>query len=462
MNQTPQPPQPPAPAPRAAPLAPASSGARAAPAIDMAVLQARLDESLDVLRDTYAPAPGSGGGWYHELARPEPGTTATTLGLLAFVEAGRPFEHFDAGLAFLAERQATSADALRDGGWATRTSLGMPVVEATGWIARFLARARCDLREDAPDLRRAYRWLLRNQNPDGGWGSLYGCASRVWQTCLALRALAQLNPYDPAVDRGVEWLTAGRTAHRPAWGPVPAAAATVTHTAFVLVTLAEARPGLRSERLLDAYDWLLAHLDPDDDHTWIETYEVSPHGLGSRPVWRLALWHYGLPIALTALLHDPRGPHGPTIARAFRTLVRGEVADPRRNGPPGGGRTSLWTLWWRLETLIALTRVPLAGGADVLHWFPDATVVQRAHARERPVAALLPHRRLADPVAFARRHWPALVLGFVCVSSAFGVKLGAWGWRDFWLSVIVPIVLASVDESLKRRRTPRGPPPAAP
>ncbi|TYK42886.1 prenyltransferase/squalene oxidase repeat-containing protein [Actinomadura decatromicini] len=461
----------PAPAPRAGPpaAAPASPGTAA---IDLAVLHARLEESLDVLRDTYAHALGTGGGWYHELTRPEPGMTATALGLLAFVEAGRPFEYFDEGLAFLASRQTASGDALRDGGWATKTSLGMPVVEATGWIARFLARARCDLRDDAPDLKRAYQWLLRNQNPDGGWGSLHGCRSRVWLTCLALRALSQLNPYDPAVDRGVEWLTADRTAARPAWGPTQEAAPTVTHTAFALVTLAEARPDLRTDRLLDAYDWLLAHLDPDDDHTWIETYDVSPRAAASNgtasngtasngpapePVWRLALWHYGLPIALSALLRDPRGPHGPAVARAFRTLVRGEAADPRWNVGPGG-RASLWTLWWRLETLTALSRVPLAGSGDVLHWLPDATVVQRAHARGRPLADLLPHRRLVDPVGFARRHWAAVVLGAVCSGSVLGVAAGAWGWRDFWLSVILPVVLTSVDESVKRRRPPRDPP----
>ncbi|WP_030173724.1 prenyltransferase/squalene oxidase repeat-containing protein [Spirillospora albida] len=431
----------------------------AVPALDFAVVARRLEESLDVLRGSYAPVPGSGGGWYHELGRPEPGTTATALGLLAFTEAGRPFEYFDEGLAFLAARQTASGDGLRDGGWATNTSLGMPVVEATGWIARFLALARCDLREDAPDVRRAYRWLVRNQNPDGGWGSLHGCPSRVWQTCLALRALARLNPYDPAVGRGVEWLTADRTARRPAWGPTPAAGPTVTHTAFVLVTLAEARPEPPTERILGGYDWLRANLDPDDEHVWIETYDVSPHGTASKPVWRLALWHYGLPIALMALLRDPRGPDGPLVARACRTLLRGEVAGPR----PGGsrGRTSLWTLWWRLEALFALARLPLTGAGDVLHWLPDAAVVQRGAARERPLAALLPRRRRFDPVRAARRHWSSLLLGFVCLASAAGVAAGAWKWRDFWLSVILPVVLAMIDRSVRRRREPRAPPPTA-
>ncbi|MBO2452785.1 terpene cyclase/mutase family protein [Actinomadura barringtoniae] len=429
-------------------------------AIDMAVLGDRVNESLDVLRDSYTPnaAPGMGGGWYHELARPEPGTTATALGLLAFVEAGRSFEHFDECLAFLTSRQTTSADPLRDGGWATKTSLGMPVVEATAWIARLLARARCDLREDAPDVRRAFRWLIRNQNSDGGWGSLLGSPSRVWLTCLALRALVQLNPYHPSVERGVEWLTADRTGHRPAWGATPNAAPTVTHTAFALLTLAEVRPGDHDERLLAAYDWLLRTVDFDDDHTWIETYNVSPNGSGSKPMWRLALWHYGLPIALAALLRDPRGVPGVTVSRAFRTLTRQEFTDPRVNGIPGGGHSSLWTLWWRMEALTALSRQPLAHPEDVLHWLPDATIVQRAHARSLPLQALLPRRPRVDVLLLIRRFWTTLLLAGVALLSLVGVAVGAWHWRDFWLSVSLPIVLTIVQEAARKRRPP---PPTA-
>ncbi|MQY09796.1 prenyltransferase/squalene oxidase repeat-containing protein [Actinomadura macrotermitis] len=421
------------------------------PSIDLTVLARRLAESLDVLREAYTPAPAEGGGWYHELTRPEPGSTATALGLSAFVEAERPYEHLDEGLALLAARQHA------DGGWATKTSLGLPVVEATAWIARFLARARCDLRPGAPDLHAAHRWLLAGQNPDGGWGSLPGCPSRTWLTCLALRALAQLNPAEPAVDRGVEWLLADRTTYRPGWGPVPAARPTVTHTAFALLTLAETRPWLRDERLLAAYDWLRANLDPEDGHTWIETYDVSPQGAAGRPVWRLALWHYGLPLAVSALLRDPRGVPGPLVGRAFATLARAEVTDPRRDGHPADGHPSLWTLWWRLAALIDLARHPLVQPDGIVHWLPDATVVQHAHARGRPLAALLPAPPRRDPLAALRRHWAAAAFGLIALASLTGVATGTWAWRDFWLSVILPMALTTVHEAAKRRRVPRPP-----
>ena len=67
-----------------------------------------------------------------------------------------------------------------------------------------------------------------------------------------------------------------------------------------------------------------------------------------------------------------------------------------------------------------------------------------------------------DPVGFARRHWAALLLSLVCAASLLGVAADLWGWKDFWLSVILPVVLTAIDESAKRHRTPRGPPPAPP
>lgn len=47
-----------------------------------------------------------------------------------------------------------------------------------------------------------------------------GAESRVWLTCLALRAVAALNPYSPRVEKGIGWLMANREPRDAAWGAI--------------------------------------------------------------------------------------------------------------------------------------------------------------------------------------------------------------------------------------------------
>ena len=417
------------------------------PVIDVDVVRRHLDDALDLLRGTYSANPdGAGGGWYHELETSEPGSTATALGLLSFIEAGQSFEHFDAGLAFLADRQERSRSPRLDGGWATKTSMGSPVVEATAWIARFLARGRCALKDGAPDVERAYRWLVANQNTDGGWGSRFGCPSRVWPTCLALRALVQLNPYARAVQKGVEWLMEHRVSAGTVWGEVPGGQAKVTHTAFALLTLGEARPDW-TDRLLRAYDWLEHELtnSPGDDYAWIETYNLAIAGRRAR----LALWHYGLPLAMAALLRHPRGTPAAVVSDAFATVTKPAVTDSPWSETGGG--TSLWSVWWRTEALSDLARTPLPRPGDKIVWLPDAVLVQRSHARERPLTELLPAPPRRSLRWLAGRYWAALLLSGVAVFGLTGVFTNVWEWRDFWLGLIFPTVLIPLQELRARR-----------
>jgi squalene-hopene/tetraprenyl-beta-curcumene cyclase len=77
--------------------------------------------------------------------------------------------------------------------------------------ARVLAAFRdTDRLETAPALK-AWRWLLDNQNDDGGWGGVRGVRSSVEETALALDAMfPPASPSDAqAAGKALEWLRRG-------------------------------------------------------------------------------------------------------------------------------------------------------------------------------------------------------------------------------------------------------------
>ena len=63
-------------------------------------------------------------------------------------------------------------------------------------------------------------WLLRAQNPDGGWGGAAGIESTVEETALAVDGLAAAGGAEEAVARGCRWI-AERTAEGTAFEPSP-------------------------------------------------------------------------------------------------------------------------------------------------------------------------------------------------------------------------------------------------
>jgi squalene-hopene/tetraprenyl-beta-curcumene cyclase len=82
-------------------------------------------------------------------------------------------------------------------------------INPTYGTARVLAAYRdLEMMHEGP-AQRGVRWLLDNQNSDGGWGGCKGTPSSVEETSLAVEVLLDAGEdAKPAAERGLEWLIA--------------------------------------------------------------------------------------------------------------------------------------------------------------------------------------------------------------------------------------------------------------
>ena len=60
--------------------------------------------------------------------------------------------------------------------------------------------------EQSQTAQSGYDWVLRNQNPDGGWGGMKGTPSSVEETGLAIECLHGGKNDPNALSRGLEWI----------------------------------------------------------------------------------------------------------------------------------------------------------------------------------------------------------------------------------------------------------------
>ncbi|MGC1272398.1 MAG: prenyltransferase/squalene oxidase repeat-containing protein, partial [Planctomycetaceae bacterium] len=79
-------------------------------------------------------------------------------------------------------------------------------INPTYGTARVLAAFRDAGLADDEAARRGVKWLLDNQNDDGGWGGVKGTPSSVEETALAVEILCDMAEDDDGTSRGVAWL----------------------------------------------------------------------------------------------------------------------------------------------------------------------------------------------------------------------------------------------------------------
>lgn len=425
--------------------------------IDRRSIDALVERSLDLLRQTYRSAPGDDGGWYHRLDAPTPGPSATATGLSSFLIHRHPFEHEQQCLRFLRRRQLRSDDPLLDGGWAVNTSAGQPVTEATALVARLLARSGTLLVTDSPDARRAGTWLVKNQNNDGGWGSYRGQESRVWLTAMAVHALGELDPRCPAIGEGVRWLLGVRDPASHAWGERPRLAATVTHTSYVLTALVDSGVTRADRTAADAvvagFAWLTSHVNPakvHDDHARLETYNVTRVDAdGHTAMWENTIWHHGLPFALSALVRQADTMRFDLIVASVHTLIATQMDDGRWPSVDGSAAFSVWTVWPFLEALADVKAcLPLRSGQVLTPLSAQAAIIQGGTDLGVAPQRLLSVVRWRARGNWARRNWATVAIGLLLAGGTVLVAIGVFGAQEVGFGLVVPIILLGIQVAL--------------
>jgi hypothetical protein len=427
---------------------------------DIGGLYQCVDRALDLFKRTYHKSTLVGGGWYHRLESDTPGPSATAVGLHSFLLFNRIPDHLSDGLAFLKARQVVAEDPKTCGGWAVNTSAGRPVLEATSIVARFLGSTRVIIGEDVPNAVEARKWIVANQNSDGGWGSFYGQPSRIWLTAMAIRALVELNFHDPAVTSAVDWLLRNRDPGGVAWGERPAMQATVTHTAFVLSALVESRLATSDQGIMEAirrgYDWLQSGLRTDsiyDDAARVESYNVDYIANGQAITWQNAVWHHGLPFALSALVRHPDGVGTRLLSESIETIGSSQLSDGRWPNVDGTAGMSVWSVWPFLDALSDVVRYSPIRQGDLITWpTPDTIIIRRGPDRLHSLRRVL--RRGRGPLwrRRVRRYWASLLLGLVLLGGAASALGNLLDWKEFGLALAVPVFLLLIQELIARTR----------
>lgn len=328
-------------------------------------------------------------------------------------------------------------------------------------MVRLLGFGHLMVGSGSPDAVRAYQWIVKNQNSDGGWGSFLGQPSRVWLTAMAIRALVEINLNDPCVASGVEWLCASRDPSTSAWGEVPQGSATVTHTAFVLTCLVESRTGGQrahvDEAIRKGFHWLQTHVDTAaiyDDTARVESYNVS-YIKGQRTVtWQNSVWHPSLPFVLAALVRHPAGADPNLIVAAVHKIVNSQSADGRWPNADGAAGISVWSVWPFIDALSDFLQKTPVRGADRVTWLSSNSImIRRGSDASKSLARLSWSSGISAGKTLLKRHWATTLLGLTLIFGAILTIFGVLEIKDSALALALPVFLVVVQEFIARTRS---------
>ncbi|MFD9333918.1 prenyltransferase/squalene oxidase repeat-containing protein [Streptomyces sp. NPDC060028] len=427
---------------------------RSAAELSGTAVTASIDLAIGCLRQNFRTAPGAA-GWYHYLDDPNPGITASAVGLFTFGLAGGRFERAPEVVGYLTAQQRLSPDGC-SGGWPVRTTNGFPIGEATAWVVRALSRPGAGLLA-GDSLRLGVEWLRANQNVDFGWGSYLGQPSRVFHTALNMLALHESGAGGEALANGQRWLIDVQNAQTPGWGPLPGAQPTVVHTSVALMALARIPGALSTNTMRQTAEWLLERIEPGvhvERSTTVEEYDVPFTDGGAPAIFQNSLPHFAGPLALSAIFSTGVvDPLQPKLFQAVSGIIDTQLEGGHWELPRSPMRPSVWALWPFVSALSAARSAVLStprSKASLL--YPGCAIVQSEDQAQDLTRRLLIQNALFD---WLRSKWLTLVLWAVAlVTTGIPIALlvtGRFSVNDFLTALILPALLMVLQYVWERR-----------
>lgn len=411
-------------------------------------------------------------GWHQFIGDERIGPTATAQALICYSLLGMQHPDLDAIVSYLRGAQwADPTEPLVDGGWTIGCVADRPVTDATAWTLLGLFAAGQSVRSRS--VQAGIRWLVRNQNDDGGWASVRGLRSRTYHTAMAVRALALLGVRNDAVQAGYEWLLRNRRSGS-GWGQAPARSPTPEHTAQALIALRCCGMDRTASACRQAIQWLYQRWDSkamwEHDHSY-EQYDV-PLLQGGGPRRRVIFHHFPTAWTIFGLLRCGESILNPKIFEAFKWLLHTQQGDGSWFCS-SVQRSTLWAVHDSLSAIQAFSTCALESeNIDRVVLLDDVVVLVGAEGRGSGL------RRLLVAIGLALAGLGCIAgIGVASITHAeqwlFPILIGYWSWitlalflagamaawrlrlislREALLSLIFPALLILLQVYMERSR----------
>ena len=191
-------------------------------------------------------------GWHQHLQAKKIGIVATSIALLLLKRQNKNISQREDAYKFIVDSQNS------DGGWAYISNLpDNSNTESTCWALRALY---IDKDQYSEQMEKGINWLLSkiqmDTPDDSGWGFVGTTHPRVYNTCLVLRTLSELNcNSSEEFESGLQWLRNCQNSDG-GWGEIKGSQSGLFYTSYVIVTLIKCGTLSSDAMIVNALEWL--------------------------------------------------------------------------------------------------------------------------------------------------------------------------------------------------------------